>query len=51
MPDAAVAFVRSALSVFADDYLLHERRGPCPAVARDPVLPLPHPSTRERSWR
>jgi NADH:ubiquinone oxidoreductase subunit F (NADH-binding) len=51
MPDAAVVFVRSALSVFADDYMLHERRGPCPAVVAGPVLPLRHPSMRDRSWR
>ena len=51
MPDAAVGFVGSSLHVFADDYVLHERKGPCPAVAHAPVLPLPEPGTRDRSWR
>jgi NADH:ubiquinone oxidoreductase subunit F (NADH-binding) len=51
MPDAAVGFVRSSLAVFADDYMLHERKGPCPAIAHAPVLPLPDPRTRDRSWR
>jgi len=51
MPDAAVAFVRSSLAVFADDYVLHERKGPCSAASHAPVLPLPDPRTRERGWR
>jgi NADH:ubiquinone oxidoreductase subunit F (NADH-binding) len=51
MPDAVVGFVRSSLAVFADDYMLHERKGPCSAVGHAPVLPLPDPSTRDRSWR
>lgn len=51
LPDAAVGFVRSSLAVFADDYVLHERKGPCAASAHAPVLPLPEPATRDRSWR
>jgi NADH:ubiquinone oxidoreductase subunit F (NADH-binding) len=51
MPDAAVGFVRSSLAVFADDYVLHERKGPCAASTHAPVLPLPDPRTRDRSWR
>jgi NADH:ubiquinone oxidoreductase subunit F (NADH-binding) len=51
MPDAAVGFVGSSLRVFADDYVLHERKGPCAASRHAPVLPLPDPRTRDRSWR
>jgi NADH:ubiquinone oxidoreductase subunit F (NADH-binding) len=51
MPDAAVGFVRSSLKVFADDYVLHERKGPCAASGHAPVLPLPDPRTRDRNWR
>ena len=51
MPDAAVGFVRSSLAVFADDYVLHERKGPCAATSHPPVLPLPDLATRDRSWR
>jgi len=51
LPDAVVGFVRSSLAVFADDYVLHERKGPCAASAHAPVLPLPDPRTRDRSWR
>ncbi len=51
LPDAVVGFVRSSLAVFADDYVLHERKGPCAATAHPPVLPLPDPATRARSWR
>ena len=51
LPDAVVGFVRSSLAVFADDYVLHERKGPCAAVAHAPVLPLPDPRARDRSWR
>jgi len=51
LPDAVVGFVRSSLAVFADDYVLHERKGPCAAVTHAPVLPLPDPATRDRSWR
>jgi NADH:ubiquinone oxidoreductase subunit F (NADH-binding) len=53
LPDAAVGFVRSALRVFADDFVRHERKGPCAAAQsrRAPVLPLPDPATRDWSWR
>jgi NADH:ubiquinone oxidoreductase subunit F (NADH-binding) len=51
MPDAVVGFVRSSLSVFADDYVLHERKGACAASGHAAVLPLPDPRTRDRSWR
>jgi NADH:ubiquinone oxidoreductase subunit F (NADH-binding) len=51
MPDAVVGFVRSSLAVFADDYVLHERKGPCAASRHAPVLPLPDPPARDWSWR
>jgi NADH:ubiquinone oxidoreductase subunit F (NADH-binding) len=51
MPDAVVGFVRSSLAVFADDYVLHERKGPCFAVSHAPVLPLPDAAARDWSWR
>ncbi len=51
LPDAVVGFVRSSLAVFADDYLLHERKGPCSGSAHAPVLPLPAATARDLSWR
>jgi NADH:ubiquinone oxidoreductase subunit F (NADH-binding) len=51
MPDSVVGFVRSSLTVFADDYMLHERKGPCATAVRPSVLPLPDPRTRDWSWR
>ena len=43
LPDGAAALVASALRVFATDLEQHVSRGPCPAVRRPPVLPVPHP--------
>jgi NADH:ubiquinone oxidoreductase subunit F (NADH-binding) len=51
LPDAAVGFVRSARRVFADDFAYHEQHGPCPRARRAPVLPLPDPASRDRSFR
>jgi len=40
-PDGAVQLVRSALRAFEADALRHDHRGPCPGVARAPLLPVP----------
>ena len=40
-PDGVVQFVRSALQAFEADALWHDHRGPCPGVARTPLLPVP----------
>jgi NADH:ubiquinone oxidoreductase subunit F (NADH-binding) len=40
-PDGAVQLVRSALRAFEADALRHDQRGPCPGVARAPLLPVP----------
>jgi NADH:ubiquinone oxidoreductase subunit F (NADH-binding) len=45
-PDGAVRFVRSALTVFADEIARHRRQGPC----RAPAAPLPVP-VPEAGWR
>ncbi len=39
-PDGAVRFVSSALNVFAEEFVEHDRHGPCPACARPSELPL-----------
>jgi NADH:ubiquinone oxidoreductase subunit F (NADH-binding) len=39
LPDGAVRFAASSLTVFAEHAALHDRRGPCPE--RSPVLPTP----------
>lgn len=39
-PDGAVRFLRSALSVFADEVKRHEHRGACGAASRRAVLPV-----------
>jgi NADH:ubiquinone oxidoreductase subunit F (NADH-binding) len=44
LPDGAVALAASALRVFAADLRQHLTRGPCPAAARPPVLPIPRVS-------
>ena len=49
LPDAAVGFLRSSLTVFADEFLNH-RDGTCTATDRDPVLPIPSGPTRDWSW-
>jgi NADH:ubiquinone oxidoreductase subunit F (NADH-binding) len=33
-PDGAIALLRSALRVFADDFARHQSRRPCPAARR-----------------
>ena len=40
-PDGAVQLVRSALRAFGADARWHDQRGPCPRVARAPLLPVP----------
>ncbi|HEY6933096.1 MAG TPA: NADH-ubiquinone oxidoreductase-F iron-sulfur binding region domain-containing protein, partial [Marmoricola sp.] len=50
LPDGAVAFVRSALAVFAVDVAAHRRGRPCTAAANRPFLPLP-PSAAAPTWR
>ena len=41
LPDGAVAFAASALSVFAEEFADHHRHGPCDRCATSAVLPLP----------
>jgi NADH:ubiquinone oxidoreductase subunit F (NADH-binding) len=50
LPDAAVGFLRSALTVFADEFSNH-RDGTCTATDPDPVLPIPSGPTRDWSWQ
>ena len=40
-PDGVVRFLRSALSVFADELEDHRRHGPCQACAGPPILAVP----------
>ena len=40
-PDGAVQLARSALRAFEADAVWHDHRGPCPGVARAPLLPVP----------
>jgi len=40
-PEGAVQLVRSALRAFESDARWHDHRGPCPGVARAPLLPVP----------
>jgi NADH:ubiquinone oxidoreductase subunit F (NADH-binding) len=40
-PDGAVQLARSALRAFEADAVRHDHRGPCPGVARAPLLPVP----------
>jgi NADH:ubiquinone oxidoreductase subunit F (NADH-binding) len=51
LPDAAVAFVRSALTVFADEFAQHERHRRCSAADARPLLPIPEGPARDWSWR
>ena len=51
LPDAAVGFLTSALTVFADEFDFHERHRRCAHPGAAPVLPLPEPATRDWSWR
>ena len=49
LPDGAVRFMRSALSVFSEEFREHARRGPCAACSRGPVLPTPAPVIERRA--
>ena len=51
LPDAAVGFLRSALTVFADEFAIHAQHSRCRATDRSPMLPLPDPATRSWDWR
>jgi NADH:ubiquinone oxidoreductase subunit F (NADH-binding) len=44
LPDGTGRFMRSALSVFAEEFREHARRGPCASCSRAPVLPTPMPA-------
>lgn len=49
LPDGAVRFLQSGVSVFAHELAQHERKGPCHACARLPTLRFTradHPATR-----
>jgi NADH:ubiquinone oxidoreductase subunit F (NADH-binding) len=48
LPDGAVRFVSSGLTVFAEHIAEHATRGPCAAFSQPAVLPVPRP---EASWR
>ena len=50
LPDGAVTFCASALSVFANDVAEHRRGRPCGAVANRPFLLLP-PIASTPTWR
>ncbi len=51
LPDAAVGFLTSALTVFADEFEFHERHHRCSFPDAPSVLPLPDPATRDWTWR
>ena len=48
-PDGAVQLVRSALRAFEADARRHDHRGPCPGVARAPLLPVPGEADWDRA--
>ena len=50
MPDGAVRLLRSALSVFADDVILHSNGRSCGAPSGESLLELP-PHRPNRDWR
>jgi len=45
-PDGVVRFVRSAMTTFADDVLLHSAALPCSHLDRAPMLLVPHQPSR-----
>ncbi len=51
LPDAAVGFLASALTVFADDFDLHEHQRRCAYADAGSVFPLPDAAGREWNWR
>ncbi len=50
-PDGASQFAASALAAFAADARLHEQRGPCAGLRREPQLPLPPDDGPMAGWR
>jgi NADH:ubiquinone oxidoreductase subunit F (NADH-binding) len=49
-PDGAIQLARSALLAFEADALWHDHRGPCAAVARAPLLPVPGADEEVWNW-
>ena len=49
LPDGAIRFLRSALTVFAHEIATHQR-GRCSATSHEPVLPIPT-TGRDWGWR
>jgi len=49
-PDGAGQFVRSALRAFTADVGRHDRHGPCRAIRRAPLLPVPGDEDRDWDW-
>jgi NADH:ubiquinone oxidoreductase subunit F (NADH-binding) len=49
LPDGAVRFLRSALTVFADEIALHQR-AQCSATRQEDILPIPDVG-RDWGWR
>jgi NADH:ubiquinone oxidoreductase subunit F (NADH-binding) len=49
-PDGATQLVRSVLRAFPDDADWHDQQGPCYAVRRPPLLPVPPDDEREWGW-
>lgn len=47
-PDGVAMFVRTGLSVFAEDVASHQRRGPCSHQGSTRVLPVPGAKRRSR---
>jgi NADH:ubiquinone oxidoreductase subunit F (NADH-binding) len=50
-PDGVTQLVRSALRTFGVDARWHDASGPCFAVQRDPLLPVPGDDEREWGWK
>lgn len=47
-PDGAMRFVRSALNVFAGEFLDHRTRGPCPSCTARPLMQVPRTAHGQR---